>query len=158
MPTPIWDQIADAIVDRVKAGTYTTPFQIQTVFRPNQRWRKPQPEQFSCFVVIESFNPGSNPEVHNTQPQDLVYKVGVYVMMAEDDDTPFDTVACHLISDLAKAITTPNDSWQNWDNLALNSHWEPFIDLSEDMSVAVAGVRLTVQTRVSEADPYTSAV
>jgi hypothetical protein len=158
MAAPIWDQIADLILARVKAGTYTPTYQIGEVFRPNQRWKRPQPEAFSCYVAIEDFNPGSNPEVNNTQPQDLVYKVGVYVMMPEDDLTPLDSIACYIISDLAKAITTPTDSWQTWSNLAANSHWQPFIEHHEDMSIVVAGVRITVQTRVSETDPYTSAV
>lgn len=158
MPAPIWDQIADLIVTRVKAGTYTPTYQIANVVRPTQRWKRTTPQAFSVYVAIETFNPGSNPEVNNTQPQDIVYKVGVHIITKEEDLTPLDSIACYVISDLAKAITTPNDSWQNWDNLALNSHWQPFIEHAEDMSVVVAGLRITVQTRVDEDDPYTSAV
>lgn len=159
MPAPVFDTIADLIVSRLKAGTYTNPYELKNVLRPNQRHSNIAPEPFLCIVQMLGLAPtGDNYEEEGSSPfyrMTATYHAETAVMQAEKDETPHDLVASYVVFDMAKAITVPNSSWQSWGGNALNSRWRPSIEVAENGSILTAGLQIDVDVCLSSIDPYT---
>lgn len=159
MADPIADRIADALVDRIKAGTgWLEPYHVEHVTRPNQFHKNYDVENLACTVQLIDVNDGSQPEINNAVALSLPFEVFVYLLMPEEDTTPIDKVALAVIEGLIDAITTPNATWHNWSGLAINSHWRQFIRRTENGAIAGCGVTVTVETRVSEYDTTATAI
>lgn len=156
MADPIAKTIADTIVSRVNAGTYTAPYQLGTAYRPNRLQTNKAIDHLECRVVFAGGQP--NPEIsHQGNPAaqgwTFSYDIVVFMLPSDTSEVPLDDIVATIHSDLVKAITTPQDTWHNWGGNAINSDYEMSVGASPDGAVPAAILTVNVHTRFSENDP-----
>lgn len=158
----VLDTIADLIVDRLKAATYTSPYGIKKVIRPNQKHGNVETGPFICLVqmVDLSGTDGSNYEEEaGLTPfyrMTAFYAVGTEVLQDDESEEPHDRLSTYLLFDMAKAITAGvAGDWAQWGGNALNSRWRPVIVTAEDGSIQVVGLMIEVDVCLQSTDPYT---
>lgn len=157
MPTPVLESIAETIVTRIKAGTYTENYQIQKVTRPNKLQTNKSLEHLHCLVM--QGNPERGELDHDGNPIayafNVPYLVYVHLRPSDTETTPLDTIVNYVTADVLKAITTPNATWHNFDSKAVNADYDFEHVVADDGSEAAVLITLRVETRFSQVDPYT---
>lgn len=158
MSTPVLESIAVTLADRIKDGTYTAPYQIRKVVRPNKLQTNKELGDLECMV--RQGTPQRNEELdYDGNPMalgfDVPYVAVVFLRPSDTDTTAIDTIANYVMADVVKAITTPNATWHNWGSKAINSTYDLALEVSDDASQAAVIVTVNVQTRFSITDPYT---
>jgi hypothetical protein len=161
--TPVLDTIASLIVSRLQAGTYTGPYQIKEVKRPNQKHGNVVAKPFLCLVQMVDLGDtegsnyeeegGPNPYYRIT----ATYVAETEVMQDEESNEPHDALASYLLFDMAKAIATAaGNDWAQWGGNAINSRWRPAVATAEDGSIMSVGLIIEVDVSLKSTDPYVS--
>jgi hypothetical protein len=154
----VFEDIAELILARLKDGTYTAPYQLTNFVRPSRLGANFQKEHLLCAVLqdVPQRNPaldlwGNPAAIAWTVP----YRVTVFLMPSMLAPIPdaLDTVANHVFADVMKVMTTPESSWFNWSNKAVDTAYEPMLIQNDDGSVSAATVTFNVHCRHSENDP-----
>ncbi len=154
MATPVLEDIALQIVQRLEAGTYTYP--LLKVIRPNRTQSTQRLEDLECRVYQGT--PQPNPEV-NTQNGGMGYTVPYAVVVqlrpSDKNEEPLDSYFNIVFADLVKAIA-PSDAWHTWNDLAVNTDFGFELVVSDDHSECAAIVTVNVDLRLDWTDPYTA--
>lgn len=159
MATPNLDTIADLIVERLKAGTYSKPFEVVEVVRPNQRHDNYVAKPWLCTVTMVALLPGSPYEEEGENPfyrMTAVFHAEVAVVQPEQDEHPIDQIGMQLIFEMAAAIATPAASWHTWEENALNSRWKPATSHAESGVLVTAGLTIEVDVSLRSDNPFES--
>jgi hypothetical protein len=161
MPTPVFEDIAEQILARLKAGTYAEPYKPIEFVRPKYLGSDFQYDHLKCVVLQDTPQrnedidiPGNPPAVGWTVP----YRVETFITPNETNPNalPLHTVANYVLADVIKVLTTPIDEWFTWNNRAPNTQYETAILQNESGSIVTAQVTLNVDCRHNENDPYTA--
>lgn len=156
MATPIAEDMLNTLVERVKDGTYTSPYQIKKVIRPNRLQTNAPVGHLECRVVMSGGEP-NEAYTHDGNPVAQGYTfhfdIAVFVMLEESDERPLDQVMLILWSDITKAITIPNDTWFHIGGKAIDATYEWVMGSSNDGAVPAAIVTVHANTRFDIHDP-----
>lgn len=156
MANPVPEDIAATIVERIEDGTYTSPYKITKVVRPNRQQTNASIEHLECRVQFAGAEPNFD-YTHDGNPiaQGFTFHFdcGVFLRPSDEDETPLDAIAFTVLSDLTKAITTPNATWHNWGGKAINSDYTWGLGMSVDGSTPAAILTIHAHTRFDIDDP-----
>lgn len=156
MADPIAKTIADTIVTRVNAGTYTAPYQLKTAYRPNRLQTNKPIDHLECRVVFAGGQP--NPEIsHQGNPEahgwTYSYDIVVFILPSDTSEVPLDDIVFRIHADLVKAITTPVATWTEWGVGAFNSDYEMSVGSSPDNAIPAAILTVNVHLRFDINNP-----
>lgn len=97
--------------------------------------------------------PGNPPAQGWLQP----FEVNLLIRPSDGSTTADDETLGKFYADAVKAITTPQSTWHNWGNLAVNSEWQATTSsITEAAQHVIRALTLNVHYRTSENDPYTA--
>lgn len=166
MATPIVEQIAQAIVARVKGVTKAAGYDVtvRNVLRSTRENLTTgnsiaSVDDYSVVFAYGSAErntalglPGNPPAIAFNQQFELYL-----VLRPSDDNTiPLDQLAAIFYAEVMQGLTTDATYWVKWGGLAIDTEiegHEPIV--TGDGSYCGWKVTLTVKYRVSESDPYT---
>lgn len=165
MATPLVEQIAQAIVNRIRGVSTIAGYQtdLEEVIRPTRLGTEYSPKHKQVVVLQseserleEMVSSGSQLLLHYRQ----TFVVRAHAMPEENVNVPVSQVVNGIIADVCKAICTnpSGEHWWTWGGLAINSELQgPQAVDESDGSVAGMEIPLVVDYRHAENDPYTAA-
>lgn len=158
MSTPIVEQIGSALVTLVQGVTTTAGcnYTLAEVVRPSRKGFDPR--HLLAVVMQEEPNEAEN---ENGNPPILTleytWRVDVFIIPSDDDETALDTYANQLWADVTKIVGSAFTVTTAGTIGALAYNWRvnPPERFLEDDGFFGVSARFTAVVRVSENDPYT---
>lgn len=158
MPTPIVEQVGSALVTLVQgitaANGYSYP--VAEVVRPSRKGFDPR----HLLAVVMQEEPESAVDENGNPPiltLDYTWRVDVFIIPSDDDETSLDTYCNTLWADVVKRVSSGFSDATAGSIGMLAYNWRvlpPERFLEEDGFFGVAA-RFQSIVRVSETDPYT---
>jgi hypothetical protein len=157
----VFEDIAELIVTRLQAGTYTAPYELKEIVRPARLGTGFQFEHLKCVVLQDPPQQNSDITLPGNPPAPgwtVPYRVEVFIQPSttNPNQEPLQTICNAVLAQVITALTTPNDAWHTWNNKAVNTLYESSVVQNDDGSIVTARVVLNVDCRHNEGDPTTA--
>jgi hypothetical protein len=159
MPTPVFETIAVKLKQRLESISIANGYALTVdgVTRPI-RLNNFEPANYHVRLTQGDTNINRTHTAFGNpvgMAWDIPFLIAGEIRPSEDLTTSIDEQRNEFWAEIVKAITTPNDTWHNFDGYALNTEMQDIRNYTEPDGGA-AGFRFTliVTTRVSELDPY----
>ena len=158
MSLTIVEQIAVVIYERLRtlliAGTENT--RVKEVVRPTYPANY-TPRDYQIVLtqgeteIIDGMGcPGNPPATCFV----TTYDMRMHILPSETSTVPKATLLNQFVADVRKVITTPQNTWQQFDNLAFDARFGPTQEINDE-GFDGTNLPLIVSYRTDENDPYT---